>query len=389
MTFIIALMFSLAQSAPYIVIGYLVAAGIKEFVPVGMLTRHFGEKGVRPLFHALGIGLILPICSCGVIPLGVGAFKCGSARGTPLTFMTSAPTVAPVAILLSISLLGVQFTASYVIIALAGSLLIGLLGNWLLGGKAEAEFRASRTPLEAGEQLQDSTHRTLSTKLAGALRWAFWDLGSDVSIDLLFGIALAAAILAFVPVDWISSWLGRQSIFTLFYVILVAIPLYTCSTPSIPVVQSLLLKGISPGAAVAYLIAGPATNMGEIAAIKRSMGKGAAALFVRGSRQRRAGRRDGRGFHSLSALHVQNQPARIRADPCRRRSAESQCDHRRHSRVALPVHSDGARNAAARSVSPWLYGAVSGTLRGKGGCRTEFAAQPRLPSPRRVNRGKR
>ena len=282
MTFIIALLFSLAQSAPYIVIGYLVAAGIKEFVPVGMLTRHFGEKGVRPLFHALGIGLILPICSCGVIPLGVGAFKCGSARGTTLTFMTSAPTVAPVAMLLSISLLGVQFTASYVAIALLGSLLIGLLGNWLLGGKAEAEFRASRNLIEAGEQLQDSTHRTLSTKLIGALRWAFWDLGSDVSIDLLFGIALAAAILAFVPVDWISSWLGRQSFVTLFYVILVAIPLYTCSTPSIPVVQSLLLKGISPGAAVAYLIAGPATNIGEIAAIKRSMGKGAAALFVAG-----------------------------------------------------------------------------------------------------------
>jgi hypothetical protein len=65
-------------------------------------------------------------------------------------------------------------------------------------------------------------------------------------------------------------------------VILVAIPLYTCSTPSIPVVQSLFFKGISPGAAVAYLIAGPATNLGEIAAIKRSMGKGAAALFVSG-----------------------------------------------------------------------------------------------------------
>ena len=81
------------------------------------------------------------------------------------------------------------------------------------------------------------------------------------------------AILAFVPVDWISAWLGKQSLVTLFYVILIAIPLYTCSTPSIPVVQSLLLKGVSPGAAVAYLIAGPATNFGELAAIRSSMSK--------------------------------------------------------------------------------------------------------------------
>ena len=287
MSFITALLFSLAQSAPYIVIGYLVAAFIKEFVSVGVLTRHFGDRGVRPLLHALGVGAILPICSCGVIPLGVGAFKCGSARGTTLAFMTSAPTIAPVAILLSISLLGLHFTAVYVVIALLGSVLIGLAGNWLLGGKAEADFRAARqqesgNAVENGECIVDSTNRTTSSKLKGALRWAFWDLGSDVSVDLLFGIALAAAILSFVPVEWISAWLGRQSFVTLIYVILVAIPLYTCSTPSIPVVQSLLLKGISPGAAVAYLIAGPATNIGEIAAIRRSMGNGAAALFTGG-----------------------------------------------------------------------------------------------------------
>ena len=282
MTFLNALLFSLAQSAPYIVIGYLVAAFIKEFVSVGELTRHFGDKGVRPLLHALGVGAILPICSCGVIPLGVGAFKCGSARGTTLAFMTSAPTIAPVAILLSVSLLGGSFTAMYVAIALTGSVLIGLFGNWLLGGQAEVDFRTARSGVQAGECIVDSTHHTIRTKLFGALRWAFWDLGSDVSVDLLFGIALSAAILAFVPVELISSWLGRQSFMTLIYVIIVAIPLYTCSTPSIPVVQSLLLKGISPGAAVAYLIAGPATNIGEVAAIRRSMGMGAAALFSGG-----------------------------------------------------------------------------------------------------------
>src|SRR6202012_3700860 len=113
------------------------------------------------------------------------------------------------------SLLGVPFTLVYVALALLGSLAIGLVGNWLLGGQAEADFRAAQSAVAEGECIIDSTHRTTKAKLRGALRWAFWDLGSDVSVDLLLGIALAAAILAFVPVEWISAWLGRQSLVTL------------------------------------------------------------------------------------------------------------------------------------------------------------------------------
>lgn len=89
-TFFSALFSSLAQGAPYIIIGYLVAAVIKEFVPVRVMAQQFGNKGVLPLFKAVGLGALLPICSCGVIPLGIGAYKCGTARGTALAFMMSA-----------------------------------------------------------------------------------------------------------------------------------------------------------------------------------------------------------------------------------------------------------------------------------------------------------
>ena len=67
---------------------------------------------------------------------------------------------------------------------------------------------------------------------------------------------------------------------SLLYVIAVGIPLYTCTVPSIPVVQSLLLLGISPGAAVAYMISGPGTNLGEINVLRRNLGGRTAALFV-------------------------------------------------------------------------------------------------------------
>jgi uncharacterized protein len=215
-----------------------------------------------------------------VIPLGIGAFKCGSARGTTLSFLTSAPTISPVAVLLAFSLLGPQITFIFIGVVLLGSLLTGVIGNRALGGEKEAVFRATMADLKDGKQLEDSSNKTLGQKVRGAFRWAFWDLGSDVSIDLLFGLSLAAAILAFLPREWISTWLGRQHLATLFYVILIGLPVYTCSVPSIPVVRSLLLMGMSPGAAVAYMIAGPATNLGELNAIRRSMGLNTAVFFA-------------------------------------------------------------------------------------------------------------
>lgn len=115
-----------------------------------------------------------------------------------------------------------------------------------------------------------------------ATHWAFWDLGTEVSVDLLIGLTLAALVLSVLPMGWIATWFGKQDFMTLIYVILIGIPVYTCSVPSLPVVQSLLLAGMSPGAAVAYLIAGPATNLGELMVLKRQFGKRATYLFTGG-----------------------------------------------------------------------------------------------------------
>jgi hypothetical protein len=115
-----------------------------------------------------------------------------------------------------------------------------------------------------------------------ALRWAFWDLGAEISVDLCLGLTLAAVVLAILPMGWIATWLGEQDIMTLIYVIIIGIPVYTCSIPSLPVVQSLLLAGMSPGAAIAYLIAGPATNLGELLVLKRQFGRLTMWLFIVG-----------------------------------------------------------------------------------------------------------
>ncbi len=277
--FAAALLQSVAQAAPYVVIGYLVAALIREYVSLATMSRLFASRGWLPLVTATGIGALLPMCSCTVIPVGVGLVKAGAARGTVLTFLTTAPALSPVAVVLSLSLLGPTMTALYVGTVVIGAFVLGVVGNLMLA-RGEAAFRATLPPNPA--DAPDTVNRPWHQRFRRAGHWAFWDLGTEVSVDLLIGLTLAAVILAVLPMSWIASWLGTQQFATLIYIIIIGIPVYTCSVPSLPVVQSLLLAGMSPGAAIAYLIAGPATNLGELLVLRRQLGSGATWLFAGG-----------------------------------------------------------------------------------------------------------
>lgn len=259
---------TMLESAPYIVLGFLIAGAVKVWVPNLTLRRHLAGGGFPALFKSVGVGCILPICSCGTIPLGLGLYRCGAAVGNVLAFMTSAPVLSPVLVLLSLRLLGARLTLVLLLAALAGSFLIGALGNRLFrrGPGVDTEAEMTCTACDCGEG------SATGAKIRQWLRWSFLDLGAEVSIDIVIGLGIASLLLAVLPLEWISTWLGRQQMSTLLYVVILGIPVYACSVPSIPVVQGLLLLGATPGAGVAYMLAGPATNLGELNAIRHAMG---------------------------------------------------------------------------------------------------------------------
>lgn len=268
---------TLLESAPYVVLGFIIAGIIKFWVPPDVLQKHLGRKSSSALLKSVGIGSILPLCSCGTIPLGVGLYRSGAAVGNILAFMTSAPILSPVLLALSLSFLGVKLTVTFVAVAIIGAFLIGLIGNRLLTNQCH-----SGQTDNCGKQYtrEDRTEGQPKNKLIQTLRWSFFDLGADVSVDVTIGLSIAALLLTLLPMEWISTWLGQQDIYTLIYVILLGIPVYACSIPSVPVVQGLLLLGATPGAAIAYMIAGPATNLGELNAIRRSMGLKPAVYYT-------------------------------------------------------------------------------------------------------------
>lgn len=253
-------------------------AGILKFwVPADVLQKHLGKKSPIALCKSVGIGSVLPLCSCGTIPLGIGLYRSGAAVGNIFAFMTSTPILSPVLVALALSFLGFKLTITFVLAAIIGSFSIGFIGNRLLVNSTTLGQQVDREKQYNNEK---DTARKSRSRMSQTLRWAFFDLGADVSVDVMIGLSIASLLLAFLPMEWISSWLGQQDIYTLIYVILLGIPVYACSIPSIPVVQSLLLLGVTPGAAVAYMIAGPATNLGELNAIRRSMGLKSAIYYT-------------------------------------------------------------------------------------------------------------
>lgn len=260
---------TLLESAPYIILGFLIAGIIRYWVPAGILQQHLGGSSPSSLFKSVGVGCLLPLCSCGTIPLGIGLFRSGATIGNMLAFMTSTPILSPVLITVSLKLLGWKLTMVLVASAIIGSFLMGLTGNRIFPAKKN---NVPDKKKRSAKYNRKAVTKEPGSKVAGTLRWSFLDLGADVGVDIFIGLAIASLLLAFLPIEWISTWLGQQNLTTLLYVIVLGIPVYACSIPSIVVVQGLLLLGATPGAAVAYMIAGPATNLGELNAIRKSMG---------------------------------------------------------------------------------------------------------------------
>ncbi len=111
------------------------------------------------------------------------------------------------------------------------------------------------------------------------MRFAFGDLLADIGPWLLFGIALAGVITVFLSPAFVSSYMG-DGILSMFIMIVLATPLYVCATASTPIAAALALKGLSPGAALVFLLAGPATNMATITIVARLLGRKTAIIYV-------------------------------------------------------------------------------------------------------------
>lgn len=297
-----------AEMAPYLLFGFAIAGVLHVLLPTGFIERHLGGRGFLPVFKAALFGVPLPLCSCSVIPVTAALRKHGASRGATSAFLLSTPQTGVDSILVTYSLLGPVMAVYRPLVAL----LMGIAGGWLAdavvkrdaeGGELNPTVCADAKcgchepkPQTAGGPGQDKTAScdddcSCDTGNAGEsgrrnfspiirmLRYAFLTLPRDIGKPLLFGMIIAAVITAVVPEHFFAPYLGR-GILPMLVLMAIGIPMYVCATASIPIASALILAGVSPGAALVFLITGPVTNAAEISALWNVLGRRTVAVYL-------------------------------------------------------------------------------------------------------------
>ncbi|PKP52768.1 MAG: heavy metal-associated domain-containing protein [Bacteroidetes bacterium HGW-Bacteroidetes-1] len=254
--------------APYLLFGFFFAGLLKVFFPKRLLTKYMGKSNAAASFNASLLGIPMPLCSCGVLPTGISLYRNGASRGSTNSFLISTPQTGVDSILVTYSMLGLPFAVIRPIIALITGFFGGVLTNVFDPEKKENIENQPKT-------IQEETPRTL----AYMLKYAFVDFLQDISKWLIIGLLVAALISVLLPDDFFTSYVSND--FVGMIIILVAsIPLYVCATASVPIAAVLLLKGLSPGAILVFLMAGPATNFASITVLSKTMGKKSTLIYL-------------------------------------------------------------------------------------------------------------
>ena len=260
--------------APYLLFGFLIAGFLSVVISPDFVERHLGGRKFMSVLKATLFGIPLPLCSCGVLPVTASLRRHGASRGAATGFLISTPQTGVDSILVTFSLLGPVFAIFRPLVALVGGLLGGMTVS-LFEKKGITESHAIEKCDEACCSPDDKRHWVRK-----ALHYGFVTLPEDIGKALLIGLLIAGLISAVIPKDYFAEIIGTGFVAMLVMMVL-GIPVYVCATASVPVAAALILKGgISPGAALVFLMTGPATNAAAIATIWKLMGKRTAITYL-------------------------------------------------------------------------------------------------------------
>ena len=267
--YILPLFELLNEMSPYLLLGFLIAGILHEFVPQKLYRSSLSHNNLRSVILAALIGVPLPLCSCGVIPTAMSLRREGVSKGATTSFLISTPQTGADSILATASLLGVPFAVLRPLIAFVTAILGGCLVNRFDNDDNRGVYTFANT--------QNS--KSFVRKSLGALKYGFIDMLQDIGKWIVIGLIVAGLITVLVPDNFFTAF-NDKPIVNMLIVMLFSVPMYLCATGSIPIAAALMLKGLSPGAALVLLMAGPATNTAAILVIKKVMGMRALLIYL-------------------------------------------------------------------------------------------------------------
>lgn len=277
----------LVDSSPYIIFGLIISGLLRVFLNPAAVSTHLGQGRFTSVLKASILGIPLPLCSCGVLPAAVGLKKQGAGNGAVTAFMISTPESGVDSIAVTYALLDPVMTVARPAAAFATAAAAGLAEN-ALGPKEQnaAPMTPDLTcPVDGCcdgvncDPKVHSRHHTLAEKTAAGIRFAFKDVWADMASWFFVGIFAAGIITALIPDEVMARFLGG-GLSSMLLMLVVGVPLYICATASTPIAAALILKGVSPGAALVLMLAGPATNITSLTVLIGVLGKRATVIYL-------------------------------------------------------------------------------------------------------------
>jgi len=263
-----------SEMAPYLLLGFLFAGLLKAYFPQKGITRYLGKPGFKSTANASLLGVPMPLCSCGVIPTGISFYRNGATKGSTTSFLISTPQTGVDSIMATYALLGLPFAVIRPIVALV----TGLLGGTLSHSLEKNQFSESES-VEDLMNIKENNGNSRINKFKMVFQYGFGELLEDIVKWLLIGLIAAALLSVIIPDSFFSEYIGNPYL-EMLIVLAASIPMYICATGSIPMAAVLLLKGLSPGAALVLLMAGPATNVATMTVIGKVMGRKTLLIYL-------------------------------------------------------------------------------------------------------------
>lgn len=288
------------EASVYLFIGFFVAGLLHIYLPANVVARHLGRNNVRSVGMAALFGAPIPLCSCGVLPVAASLQGQGAGRAPLVSFLISTPETGPDSVALTYGLMSPVMAVVRPVAAVATALIAGIAS---MGVKEAPDPPASASALQGGEcgaaavdecgtaaqdkcgtaALEEWCDETCAPggpapstarRLRHTLEYGFGSVLNDIALPLSAGMLLTGIVAGLLPDDFFNGVLGWGSgIVPMLVMLVVGLPLYLCASASTPVTAGLMAKGLSPGAALVFLLVGPATNLATMAVVRQLLGR--------------------------------------------------------------------------------------------------------------------
>jgi len=276
----------LLESSVYILLGLVVSGILRVFLSPHSVANHLGQGKFRSVFKAALIGIPIPLCSCGVLPAAASLKKQGANNGATTAFLISTPESGVDSMAVTYALLDPLMTVVRPIAAFLMATFAGITENLLNSESTQKPIQADLScPVDgccdgkACSPEEHNRHHSFGEKVTAGLKYAFTDVWNDLAGWFFIGLILAGIISALIPDEIMQHYLGG-GISSMLLMLGIGIPIYICATASTPVAAAMILKGVSPGAALVFLLAGPATNVTSLTVLLRILGTRATAIYL-------------------------------------------------------------------------------------------------------------